>query len=69
MIDLNYLLTIKKIMSQQQFQLDELMKKAYDLKVNRVGSKKVDLKIRWLDVKGAMKSDIITIREGDRIEF
>ena len=56
-------------MSQQQFQLEELMKKAYDLKVSRVGSKKVDLKIRWLDVKGSMKSDIITIREGDHIEF
>ena len=50
-------------------QLDQLMKKAYDIKVDRVGSKKVDLKIRWLDVKGAMKSDTVTIREGDHIEF
>ena len=50
-------------------QFEELIKKAYDIKVNKVGTKKVSLNIRWLDVKGSMKTDKITLREGDRIEF
>ena len=50
-------------------QFEQLIKKAYDVKVDRVGSKNVYLNIRWLDVKGQMKSDKITLKEGDHIEF
>ena len=50
-------------------QFEELIKKAYDVKVDKVGTKRVALNIRWLDVKGDMQSDSVTLREGDRIEF
>ena len=50
-------------------QFEELIKKAYDVKVDKVGTKKVSLNIRWLDVKGAIKSDNVVLREGDHIEF
>ena len=50
-------------------QFEELIKKAYDVKVDKVGTKKVELNIRWLDVKGDMQSEQVTIREGDHIEF
>jgi hypothetical protein len=50
-------------------QFQDLIKKAYDVKVDKVGTKKVSLNIRWLDVKGAIKSDKVILREGDHIEF
>lgn len=50
-------------------QFEELIKKAYDVKVEKVGRKNVSLNIRWLDVKGVIQSDNVTIREGDHIEF
>ena len=50
-------------------QFEDLIKKAYDVKVDKVGTKKVSLNIRWLDVKGSMKSEKVTLREGDHIEF
>ena len=43
--------------------------KAYDVKVEKVGTKKVSLNIRWLDIKNKFQSDNVTIREGDHIEF
>jgi hypothetical protein len=36
---------------------------------SKVGTKKVSMNIRWLDVKGIMQSDIVTLKEGDKIEF
>ena len=50
-------------------QFEDLIKKAYDVKVDKVGTKRVSLNIRWLDVKGNIKSDNIVLREGDHIEF
>ncbi len=50
-------------------QFEALIKKAYDIKVDKVGTKKVSMNIRWLDVKGIMQSDIVTLKEGDKIEF
>ena len=50
-------------------EFQELIKKAYDVKVDKVGTKKVALNIRWLDVKGAIKSDSVVLREGDHLEF
>lgn len=50
-------------------QFEKLIKKAYDVKVEKVGSKKVSLNIRWLNIKGEMQSDNVVIREGDYIEF
>jgi hypothetical protein len=50
-------------------QFEALIKKAYDIKINKVGTKKVSMNIRWLDVKGIMQSDIVTLKEGDKIEF
>ncbi len=64
-IDLNDRLYLRRFMSQ----FEQLIKKAYDIKVDKVGTKKVALNIRWLDVKGAMQSEQVTIREGDHIEF
>ncbi len=50
-------------------QFEDLIKKAYDVRVDKVGTKKVSLNIRWLDIKGEMQSEQVTIREGDHIEF
>ena len=50
-------------------QFETLIKKAYDVKVEKVGTKKVSLNIRWLDVQGKMQTDNVSIREGDHIEF
>ncbi len=50
-------------------QFKNLIKKSYDVKVKKVGTKKVSLNIRWLDVKGSIQSDEVIIREGDHIEF
>lgn len=58
-----------RIISKKMRQFEELIKKAYDVKVEKVGRKNVSLNIRWLDVKGVIQSDNVTIREGDHIEF
>ncbi len=58
-----------RIISKKMSQFEELIKKAYDVKVEKVGRKNVSLNIRWLDVKGVIQSDNVTIREGDHIEF
>jgi len=50
-------------------QFQELIKKAYDVKVDKVGTKKVALNIRWLDVQGKIRSGKVELREGDHIEF
>ena len=50
-------------------EFQELIKKAYDVKVDKVGTKKVSLNIRWLDVKGAIRSNKVELREGDHMEF
>ncbi len=50
-------------------QFEELIRKAYDVKVKKVGRKNVSLNIRWLDVKGKIQSDDVTIKEDDHIDF
>ena len=42
-------------------QFETLIKKAYDVKVEKVGTKKVSLNIRWLDVQGKMQTDNVRI--------
>ena len=50
-------------------EFQQLIKKAYDVKVEKVGTKKVSLNIRWLDVQGKFRSNKVELREGDQIEF
>ncbi|GKS67601.1 hypothetical protein YTPLAS73_11480 [Nitrosarchaeum sp.] len=49
--------------------IEALIKKANDIKVDKVGIKQVSMNIRWLDIKGKMQSDIVILKEGDKIEF
>jgi ribosomal protein L23 len=50
-------------------EFQQLIKKAYDVKVDKVGTKKVSLNIRWLDIQGEFRSNTVELREGDKIEF
>ena len=49
--------------------LRELVKRADKITINKVKGKKVTLKIRWYDVKGASKSKKFLLVEKDKIEF
>ena len=50
-------------------ELRELVKRADKIQIDEVNGKKVTLKIRWFNVKGAKKSKKFLLVEKGKIEF